>query len=112
MQHHPVEAAEALKAWEQFDPAVAFVARDVRHHHERWDGSGYPDGLAGESIPLGARVIAVVDAFHAMVSARPYRIAGMPAEVARKRLIDATGRQFDSSAVDAFLAFLNSPDAA
>src|ERR671932_793547 len=56
-------------------PALAHVAKLVRSSHENWDGTGYPDGLVGEEIPLGARVIAVCDAFHAMTSERPYQAA-------------------------------------
>ena len=70
------------------------VRRLVRHHHERFDGRGYPDGLAAQAIPLGARVIAVADAFDAMTSDRPYRKA-LPLEVALRELRDGAGRQFD-----------------
>ncbi len=66
----------------------------VRHDHERFDGSGYPDGLAGEAIPLGARIILVVDGFHAMTSDRPYRQA-MPREEALAELARHSGAQFD-----------------
>jgi len=66
----------------------------VRHHHERWDGNGYPDGLAGEAIPIGARVVAVVDAFDAMVHDRPYRPGRRPQE-AIAEIREAAGRQFD-----------------
>jgi putative nucleotidyltransferase with HDIG domain len=73
----------------------------VRSHHERWDGRGYPDGLAGESIPLGARIVAVADSFQAMLEARPYRPAVAAAEAIE--VIDAeAGRQFDPACVSAF----------
>jgi HD-GYP domain-containing protein (c-di-GMP phosphodiesterase class II) len=62
----------------------------IRHHHERWDGTGYPDHLAGEQIPLDARIIAVVDAFDAMTSNRPYR-SGMPVERALAILSENRG---------------------
>ncbi len=75
----------------------------VRHSHERWDGRGYPDGLAGEQIPLGARVLAVCDAYEAMTSDRPYRGA-MPEALARAELTAGAGSQFDPRVVSAALA--------
>jgi len=81
---------------------IAFI---VRHHHERLDGLGYPDGLRGESIPLLSRVIAVADAYNAMTSDRPYRDA-MPSRVARLRLAQGVEGQFDTSVVAAFEAIL------
>jgi diguanylate cyclase (GGDEF)-like protein len=75
----------------------------IRSAHERWDGNGYPDGLAGEAIPLGARVICACDAFHAMVSDRPYR-AALPAEEAVAELRRCAGKQFDPAVVEALLA--------
>lgn len=81
------------------------VATIVRHHHERVDGMGYPDGLAGEEIPILSRVIAVADAYNAMTSDRPYRDA-MPSRVARLRLAQAVESQFDTAVVAAFEAIL------
>lgn len=81
------------------------VAQVVRHHHERVDGQGYPDGLVGAEIPLLSRIIAVADAFDAMTSDRPYRDA-MPNHVARARIARAVGGQFDSSVAAAFDALL------
>ena len=81
---------------------LAGVRPLVRHGHERWDGTGYPDRLAGEGIPLGSRVIFVCDAFDAMTSDRPYRRA-MPHDAARRELRDHRGTQFDPRMVDAFL---------
>jgi putative nucleotidyltransferase with HDIG domain len=81
------------------------IARIVRHHHERVDGHGYPDGLEGENIPLLSRIIAVADAYNAMTSDRPYRDA-MPSRVARWRLAQAVETQFDTSVVAAFEAVL------
>ncbi len=75
----------------------------VRAHHERWDGTGYPDNLKGTDIPLGGRIIGVVDAFDAMTTDRPYRLALEPRE-ARNRLIAGAGSQFDPSIVEALLS--------
>lgn len=81
------------------------IAAIVRHHHERVDGQGYPDGLTHERIPLLSRIIAVADAYNAMTSDRPYRDA-MPSRVARLRLAQAVESQFDTSVVAAFEAIL------
>ena len=83
----------------------AEIAAIVRHHHERFDGNGYPDSLATDEIPLLSRVIAVADAYNAMTSDRPYREA-MPSRVARLRLAQAVETQFDTSVVAAFEAIL------
>ncbi len=77
----------------------------VRNHHERYDGNGYPDGLAGKAIPLGARIVAVCDAFDAMTNQRPYRQA-MPFPRAVSILNAGRGRQWDPALVDAFVAIL------
>jgi putative nucleotidyltransferase with HDIG domain len=81
------------------------IATIVRHHHERIDGEGYPDGLEREEIPLVSRIIAVADAYNAMTSDRPYRDA-MPSRVARLRLAQAVDSQFDTAVVAAFEAIL------
>jgi len=78
------------------------IERIVRHHHESYDGQGYPDNLKGEQIPLGARIIAVADAYHAMISARPFREARSPEEAVAE-LRRCRGTQFDPWVVDAFL---------
>jgi putative nucleotidyltransferase with HDIG domain len=83
----------------------AEIASIVRHHHERLDGSGYPDGLAGDGIPLISRIIAVADAYNAMTSDRPYRLA-MRSRIARTRLAQAANEQFDPAIVEAFEAVL------
>jgi putative nucleotidyltransferase with HDIG domain len=83
----------------------AEIASIVRHHHERVDGEGYPDGLWGEQIPLISKIIAVADAYNAMTSDRPYRDA-MPSPVARLRLAQAVESQFDTTVVAAFEAIL------
>jgi HD-GYP domain-containing protein (c-di-GMP phosphodiesterase class II) len=85
--------------------SYAEIAEIVRHHHERVDGGGYPDGLSEENIPLLSRIIAVADAYNAMTSDRPYRDA-MPSRVARLRLAQAVDTQFDTSVVAAFEAVL------
>jgi response regulator RpfG family c-di-GMP phosphodiesterase len=86
---------------------VAFLQGEglkiVRSHHERWDGRGYPDQLAGEEIPLGARIFAVADALDAMTSHRPYRRA-MSWHAARTEILDQRRRQFDPDVVDAFVS--------
>lgn len=74
----------------------------ILHHHESFDGRGYPGGLRGEEIPLGSRIVSVIDTFDAMVSTRPYR-QGLPFEEAERRLIEASGRQFDAEVVRRFL---------
>jgi putative nucleotidyltransferase with HDIG domain len=81
------------------------IARIVRHHHERVDGNGYPDGLASDEIPIISRILAVADAYDAMTSDRPYRDA-MPSAVARMRLAQAVESQFDTAVVAAFEAIL------
>jgi diguanylate cyclase (GGDEF)-like protein len=86
-------------------PALSAVARLVRASHERWDGGGYPDRTQGEDIPLGARIVAVCDAYDAIVADRPYRRARSSAE-ALAELHRCAGTQFDSAVVDAFAAAL------
>ena len=83
-------------------PFLEQVAAIVRHHHERWDGKGYPDGLASDAIPLGARIFTVADAFDAMTSDRPYRGA-MSVAAARREVERCRATQFDPAVVDAFL---------
>jgi polar amino acid transport system substrate-binding protein len=94
MAIHPARGAEILARV----PGLEVVATIVRYHHERWDGSGYPDGLSGERIPLASRIIAVCDSFNAMTSDRPYRRA-MSAEDALTELHVNAGWQFDPAVV-------------
>jgi putative nucleotidyltransferase with HDIG domain len=82
----------------------------VRHHHERWDGGGYPDGLAERAIPLGARIVSVCDAYRAMTEDRPYRKA-LPDEQARSELESGAGRQFDPACVAALFRVIDRREA-
>jgi HD-GYP domain-containing protein (c-di-GMP phosphodiesterase class II) len=86
-------------------PFLSQVREIVRHAHERWDGSGYPDGLSGEQIPLGSRIVFVVDAYHEMASDRPYR-ASMSRADALSELRANAGTQFDPRVVEVFVAAL------
>ncbi|GAC1583663.1 MAG: hypothetical protein NVS3B18_16690 [Candidatus Dormibacteria bacterium] len=88
-------------------PALQSVAPIVRATHERWDGDGYPDRLAGETIPLAARILSICDSFDAMVAERPHRRAGTPAE-AIAALRRCAGSQFDPLVVDAFCELVTS----
>jgi putative nucleotidyltransferase with HDIG domain len=101
MQEHSAIGERILAHVAQYSE----IATIVRHHHERIDGQGYPDGLADQEIPLVSRIIAVADAYNAMTSDRPYRDA-MPSRVARLRLAQAVESQFDTAAVAAFEAIL------
>lgn len=87
-------------------PELTIVAEPILHHHERWDGQGYPDGLKGDLIPLLSRVIAVVDSYDAMVSDRPYR-KGMSKDEACRELRRCAGTQFDPYIVDIFLRMIS-----
>ena len=104
MRRHTLVGERILAA----APALLDVAKLVRSSHERYDGAGYPDGLAGEEIPLGARVIAVCDAWDAMVTDRPYRRAMSRAE-ALPELERCAGTQFDPAVVEAFRTVLSEP---
>lgn len=101
MEEHSVIGERILANVE----AYAEIAKIVRHHHERIDGRGYPDGIVGDEIPLVSRIICVADAYNAMTSDRPYRDA-MPSHVARERLLQAAGSQFDATVVEAFVSIL------
>ncbi|MDQ4027740.1 MAG: HD-GYP domain-containing protein, partial [Actinomycetota bacterium] len=102
MEQHAVIGARILENV----AAYADIALFVRHHHERYDGAGYPDGIRGNDIPIIARIIGVADAYNAMTSGRPYRQA-LSTEVARARLRAAAGSQFDPDVVDAFESILD-----
>jgi HD-GYP domain-containing protein (c-di-GMP phosphodiesterase class II) len=95
MRRHPVEGARILAPF--VSPEVLAI---VRSHHERWDGAGYPDRLEGERIPLGARIVAVADAFCAMIEPRPYR-APRSTGAACAELLAQAGKQFDTACAKA-----------
>ena len=99
MRRHP----DAGRAILDGIPFLAGAREIVYAHHERWDGKGYPMGLAGDEIPLGAQIFPLCDAFDAMTSDRPYRKA-LSIEVARKELVEGRGTQFRPDVVDAFLS--------
>lgn len=101
IQGHPVRGADVLAWFSRFSG----VAVAIRHHHEAYDGTGYPDGLRGEKIPLGARIVAVIDAYDAMTSTRSYR-TGMSAAQGMAILRENRGKQFDPEVVDLFCRLL------
>jgi HD-GYP domain-containing protein (c-di-GMP phosphodiesterase class II) len=98
IQTHPVKSGEIIGLIDAFKNAVA----GVRHHHERMDGEGYPDGLSGSKIPLASRIILVADTYDAMTSTRPYRKA-LPIEAAYAELERFAGSQFDPQFVKTFI---------
>ena len=99
IQQHPITGWEIVRQVDFLGAATDVV----RHHHERWDGAGYPDGLKGEDIPLTARVFAVADTIDALTTTRPYRPAS-PLSEARALVEEGRGTQFDPSVVDALAA--------
>jgi len=107
MRDHPIIARRLLAPIAYLRDAMEIPV----HHHERWDGSGYPDGLAGEGIPLAARIFAVVDVWDALTSDRPYRDAWSD-EATFAHLRENAGRLFDPTCVEAFLAMLRERRAA
>jgi putative nucleotidyltransferase with HDIG domain len=106
MRTHPEVGERILQPIKSLEAILPVV----RHHHERWDGRGYPDGLAGRAIPLGARIVAVCDAYRAMTEDRPYRNA-LPADEARAELQRCAGTQFDPECVELLLRALEKRDA-
>ena len=105
MEEHSVIGERILTKVESYEE----IARVVRHHHEWIDGTGYPDGLAGEEIPLISRIVAVAEEYNVMTSDRPYRDA-IPSRVARMRLVQGVDSQFDGEVVAAFEAILAEAD--
>jgi len=100
MKKHPEYGWAVLRMLPGFERA----ALDILHHHESFDGSGYPAGLKNAEIPVASRIVSVIDAFDAMVSSRPYR-KGLPYKEAVRRLNEANGSQFDPAVVQLFLSF-------
>lgn len=98
MKSHPVRSAQIMEKIS----ALRDLIPGIRHHHERYDGLGYPDGLQADEIPLYARIILIADTFDAMTSTRPYRLA-LDKEVAIAELRNCSGTQFDTPLVDAFV---------
>ena len=100
MKKHPEYGWAVLRMLPGFERA----ALDILHHHENFDGKGYPAGLKELEIPVVSRIVSVIDAFDAMVSSRPYRV-GLPHEEAIRRLIESSGTQFDPVVVQCFISF-------
>src|SRR5881628_1053252 len=101
MRNHPLIGAQIVAPFDFFTGGALMI----RHHHERWDGSGYPDGLAGDEILLGARIIAVADVYDALTSNRPYR-AALSHATALEHLTSAAGLTLDEDAVSAFVGLI------
>ena len=102
VRRHPVKGVELMRPLEILEPAIPIIL----HHHERFDGRGYPKGLKGEEIPLGARIMAVANAFEAMICERPYR-EPLTVEQAAREIQQNTGTQFDPGVVEAFLRLVH-----
>jgi putative nucleotidyltransferase with HDIG domain len=98
MERHPIMGAQMLAGYD----LDAFFIETVLHHHESYDGYGYPQGLQGEAIPIGARMLTVVDVYDALLSSRPYKAALSP-EAVEQHLLAESGRRFDPRIVTAFL---------
>ncbi len=106
MQTHTTIGADTLREVEKRYPGNSFVACGIeiaQSHHEKWDGSGYPEGLKGEAIPLSARIVAIADVYDALRSKRVYK-EGFPHSKARQIIIEGRGTHFEPLLVDGFLA--------
>ncbi len=103
MRRHTVIGAQVFSGIES--PLMRLAREIALNHHERWDGSGYPNGVAGEEIPLGARIVSVADVYDALTHERPYKKA-WPEEVAVAEIEANSGSQFDPTVVEVFLAVL------
>jgi len=106
MKQHPTQSFEILKGFDVFEK----VARYAKHHHERYDGRGYPDRLKGEAIPLYSRIILIADTFDAMTSTRVYR-KGLPYSIAYNELTEFSGTQFDPGLVKHFIVAMKREEA-
>lgn len=102
IKRHPQAGARMIRGFETLRPALPYIL----FHHERWDGRGYPSGRSREQIPTGARIVAVADAFDAMISVRPYR-PPLPVSTALAELESGAGTQFDPGVVRTFLGAWN-----
>lgn len=114
LRSHPIKGAEIVRSFRftELIKGIKFVKNVVpltRHCYERWDGSGYPDGLAGEAIPIGSRILAVINAYWAMMNDRPYRPA-LQMETAIHEIRVGAGRQFDPRVVEHFLNYFRQHD--
>jgi response regulator RpfG family c-di-GMP phosphodiesterase len=98
MRQHATLALEILGAVQALKPTLPLI----KHHHERWDGTGYPDGLAGEQIPLGARIIAVAEVYDILTHGAPWK-EPLGVEEAKAEIQRCAGTQFDPRVVEAFL---------
>lgn len=103
MKKHPEYGWGVLRLF----PALERTSLITLHHHEQFDGKGYPGKLRASEIPVGARIVSVIDAFDAMVSNRPYR-KGLPIDEAKRRLLKSSGTQFDPTVVNCFLKIVDS----
>src|SRR6266545_4646100 len=98
MKAHPVKGAAIMETI----PQLADIIPGMRHHHEKWEGGGYPDGLRGEQIPMQARIVAVADAFDAMTTTRPYQKA-MEVAYVLERLREMANKRFDPAVIEALV---------
>jgi HD-GYP domain-containing protein (c-di-GMP phosphodiesterase class II) len=101
IKRHPLIGVEILKTI----PMLRSAIPGVKHHHEKYDGSGYPEGISGEKIPLSARIITITDTFDAMIEDRPYRKALTPKDAVNE-LIRLAGKQFDPTLIKPFIKVL------
>ena len=105
MQKHTIIGAQTISNIQEKYPFIHFLkmAQEIaRHHHEKWDGTGYPDGLMGEDIPLSARIVALADVFDALISKRHYK-PKYSFEESMKIILESKGSHFDPDVVDAFI---------